>query len=370
MMAKVRINRWVAALIMTCALPVQAQTLGIGDAAPKLEVKAFVKGEPVSELEPGKNYVVEFWATWCGPCRTSIPHLSDLQKKNPKVTFIGVSISEPDQAKVKPFVDEMGDKMAYRVAIDLVPEKEKDSQGVMAKTWMTAAGQNGIPTAFIVNTEGKIAWIGHPMAMEKPLEKVIAGTWDLKEAREEQRKASEAQHQAVEVQKKLMKFQSKLTSAFKAGDPKKLVAVIDEVIGEVPMAEMMFGPMKLNALIKLDEQDKALEYAKTLARSELSKSAQGMNGLAWAIVDPDAGIKPSSKLVEFAVESARRADELAESKDAAIADTLAKAYFDSGAVAKAIETQERAVRLAKGSQYEPLIDELKGRLDKYKKTAK
>ena len=54
----------------------------------------------------------------------------------------------------------------------------------MAKTWMEASGQNGIPTAFIVNKEGKIAWIGHPMEMERPLEKIIAGTWDLKTAAE------------------------------------------------------------------------------------------------------------------------------------------------------------------------------------------
>ena len=74
--------------------------------------------------------------------------------------------------------------------------------------------------------------------------------------------------------------------------------------------------MKLTALIKLDEQDKALEYAKKLSKSELSKQAEGLNGLAWAIIDPDAGIKPSAKLIEFAVETARRADEMAEGKDA------------------------------------------------------
>ena len=128
--------------------------------------------------------------------------------------------------------------------------------------------------------------------------------------------------------------------------------------------------MKLTALIKLDEQEKALDYAKKLAKSDLGKQAQGLNGLAWAIVDPDAGIKPSSKLIEFAVETARRADELAEAKDAGIADTLAKAYFDSGDVAKAVETQERAVRLAKGSKYEPAIGEFTDRLEKYKKKAK
>ena len=72
---------------------VMAQTLKVGDPAPKIEVKSFVKGEPVKTFEAGKTYVVEFWATWCGPCKTSIPHLSELQKKHPAVTFIGVSVS-------------------------------------------------------------------------------------------------------------------------------------------------------------------------------------------------------------------------------------------------------------------------------------
>ncbi len=113
-------------------------------------------------------------STWWGPCRTSIPRLTELQKKNSNVAFIGVSAFERDQSKVKPFVEEMGDKMAYRVAVDDVGDKQKGSEGAMAKTWMTAAGQNGIPTAFIINKEGKIAWIGHPMSMDEPLEKITA----------------------------------------------------------------------------------------------------------------------------------------------------------------------------------------------------
>ncbi len=359
----VRTSLFVALLLGSAALPVQADTLGLGDPAPRLEVKSFVKGEPISEFEPGKNYVVEFWATWCGPCKTSIPHLTELQKKNPGVPFIGVSVWEQDQEKVKPFVEEMGDKMAYRVAMDAVPEKEKAHEGAMAKGWMTASGQNGIPTAFIINKEGKIAWIGHPMEMEKPLEKIIAGTWDLKEAREEKKKAAEQQA-------KFMKVQSKLVAALKSGDPKKLVTVIDEVLSEVPAMAAMVGPMKLTALIKLDEQDKALEFARELGKSDLSKQANGLNALAWAIVDPDAGIKPSAKLIEFAVETAGRADEKAESKDPAIADTLAKAYFDAGQKAKAVETQERAIRLLKGSPFEAQIDEFKERLEKYKGAVK
>jgi tetratricopeptide (TPR) repeat protein len=184
----------------------------------------------------------------------------------------------------------------------------------------------------------------------------------LNAVRDEQRKAAEAQG-------KQTKMQSKLVTALRAGDPKNLVAVIDEIVGELPTAELMVGPMKLTALIKLDEQDKALEYAKKLSKSELSKQAQGLNGLAWAIVDPDAGLKPSAKLIEFALETARRADEMADGKDGAIADTLGKAYFDSGNAKKAVETQERALRLMKDAGAKE-DQGMKDRLEQYQKAAK
>src|SRR5882724_10852622 len=122
-------------LLTGIAFRASAAPLSLGDPAPKIEVKEFVKGGPVKSFEKGKIYVVEFWATWCGPCRTSIPHLSELQKKHKDVVFIGVSVFERDPSKVKPFVEEMGEKMAYRVATDDA-EEGKASEGKMAKNWM------------------------------------------------------------------------------------------------------------------------------------------------------------------------------------------------------------------------------------------
>ncbi|MFO0958855.1 MAG: TlpA disulfide reductase family protein [Isosphaeraceae bacterium] len=107
-------------------------------------VKEFLKGEPVLAFEPGKTYVVEFWATWCGPCLATIPHLTDLQKKYKDITFIGVSIWEDEPKEVAPFVKEMGDKMDATSPSMPIPDGAK-TRGRRWPTWMDAAGEEGIP---------------------------------------------------------------------------------------------------------------------------------------------------------------------------------------------------------------------------------
>ena len=128
----------------------QVQTSG--EPAAALAVAHWVKGEPV-DVSSGVH-VVEFWATWCPPCRTSIPHLTEIQEKYEDRGVKIVGISNEDLATVKPFVKKMGDKMAYTVAIDA---------GGTSKGYMTKYGINGIPHAFVVK-DGAVVWHGHPMA--------------------------------------------------------------------------------------------------------------------------------------------------------------------------------------------------------------
>lgn len=142
----------------------------LGMSAPPLQVAQWVKGQPVAlSVARGTNVVVvEFWATWCPPCRASIPHLTDLQQKFKErgVVFVGLS-NEPLET-VKPFVAQMGGKMNYTVAID---DNDKTSAA-----YMGAFGIDGIPHAFVVDKSGAISWHGHPMSgLDQAIEKALAG---------------------------------------------------------------------------------------------------------------------------------------------------------------------------------------------------
>ena len=170
-----------ASAIQTTA---KVRELSVGDPAPPLEVARWIKGAKIDRFEPGKVYVLDFWATWCGPCIESFPQLTRLQKQyaDKGVTVIGVSVWEEDQSAVEPFVRARSDAMGFSVAIDLVPPQAENAKkgagaGKTADAWMKAAGKSLVPTVFIVGRDGKIAWIGAPKDLDEPLARVAAGTW-------------------------------------------------------------------------------------------------------------------------------------------------------------------------------------------------
>jgi thiol-disulfide isomerase/thioredoxin len=169
-----------AALLLSLhhAAAAEAKPLRVGDPAPALAPGSWAQGEAVTSFAPGTAYVVEFWATWCGPCRATIPHLDQLHRafKDKGLVVIGQNVWERDQAQVAPFIAKMGDKMTYRVALDT-------ADGTMAKTWMEASGSQGIPTAFLVDRAGVVVWIDHPAKLnEAMLSSLLAGTFDPKAA--------------------------------------------------------------------------------------------------------------------------------------------------------------------------------------------
>lgn len=353
-----------ALMLAICHSCLLAEELTLGSKAPKLEVQKFIKGEDVEKFEKGKIYVVELWATWCGPCRETIPHLTELQKKHEEVTFIGVAVLEEDPKAVGEFVDEMGKKMDYRVTLDLVPEGGEASEGKVVKNWMEPADLQGIPAAFIINGESKIAWIGHPAEMEEPLAQIVEGKWDLAA---EAKKISDAKAllkkiEALQVQ--LRKLYIKFTED---SQPDELLTALDQAAKDLPNQAIQFQLARFQVLSQVkDRAEDAIATADDLLKSDAGEEWQLLEHLARIIVDPDRDSKADSKLVKLALKLAVKADDLTDKENPGVAHTLAKAYFDNGDFAKAVSTQERVVELAAGTPAAADPD-VKKRLKQYKK---
>ncbi len=148
-----------------CSAVLTAGAAKIGDAAPELKADKWIQGDAV-EIKKGQITVVEFWATWCPPCRTSIPHLNDLYKKYKDMGVAIVGISDEKEKTVQSFVKKMGAEMEYPVAIGTAETQAG---------YMSAFRVGGIPHAFVVDADGKFAWQGHPMdGLDKAIETELA----------------------------------------------------------------------------------------------------------------------------------------------------------------------------------------------------
>lgn len=319
-------------------------TLKVGDKAPKLQNGKWIQGGPVTDFKAGKVYLVEFWATWCGPCKASIPHLNEIHNKykDQGLVVIGQDCWENDDAKVAPFVKDKGEKMTYCVALD---DKTSSQRGMMAETWMAAAGRNGIPSAFLVDTKGYIAWIGHPLELkEKLIEEVLAGNFDIK-------RAAEAYTRKLELDGQMRTLYAALGKAMQTKDwdaANLKVAEADKMLPEEQRGSLDRARME----IALGQKDYPAFYKLVSKISDADKdSALQQNELAWRILTDKTIEERDLKLAETL---ATRANDAAKGKDAGILDTLARAMFMQGKKEEAIELQAKAVRLAEADQKESL----------------
>lgn len=147
----------------------------IGEPAPPLLLKEWIKGQPVT-IQPGTNiYVVEIWATTSLPSRSSIVTLDQIQKRFQTNGVVVVGVSDEPVEKIKDFVKQNGTNIEYAIAAD--------DDHKTALSYMTPITQRGIPYAFVVGTNGTVLWHGSPLAgLNQVLERITSGKYDAARA--------------------------------------------------------------------------------------------------------------------------------------------------------------------------------------------
>jgi len=309
------IRLFVTALACLLIIPVTG-ALEVGGAAPDLAIAKVLKGAEIKPAlkDSGAITVVEFWATWCGPCRQSIPHLTELQAKYKDKNVRIIGITDETEAQVAGFVKDQGDAMDYTVALD------KDR-----KTWEAYAvpfGVSGIPHAFVVDAAGTLLWHGHPMAgLDEVLAKAVEGDLDANSAREQA--ATDALQK--ELGELTMIWAQEYLVLSKYGRDKAGADQIGKKILECGYLDGVFYS----------------QFAWTMLNSE---------GLAL-------------RDLPYMLKVAELANALAKGESADILDTLALAQFRAGSAEQAVTTQERAIALCKNDE---LMVQLKERLAQYK----
>ncbi|NBV45797.1 MAG: TlpA family protein disulfide reductase [Planctomycetia bacterium] len=334
----------------------RADELAVGSKAPAIDIEHWVqkagrdadgKFAPITEFAPGQVYVVEFWATWCPPCRTSMPHLSKLQEEYGEKGVTIISVSDEDLETVEKFLetDAEGGKTYGEVTKNYLLTTDPD--GSVSRAYMEAAGQNGIPCAFIVGKTGEIEWIGHPMQMDAPLEGIVAGTFDREAFAAAAREMKEVQTRFREV-----------VALMQGGKPAEAVALIDGWIPELKSTEVKGRLRSIRQSIAMQAGGALALEAFGAAAKDADGSAEQLNELAWNVVmAANAGMDVSKDLVAAAVVAAERGLVL-EPKNGNLLDTLAHLYAQQGDLEKALATQRKALENASEASTESIRDYL------------
>ncbi|MDX2114618.1 MAG: redoxin domain-containing protein [Planctomycetota bacterium] len=293
-------------------LPFRPYALMVGDPAPKIEFRDWILGDPITSFEKGKVYVVALWETQVDSAGPHLEQLTRLQNQyaDQGLVCIGVSVNGPKNTseRIHRFVFNEGRKIGVHIAIDPLR--------VSHDFWLYPTGRTTIPVTFIINREGRVAFIGQMPEFDAPFREIIDDVQDLRAA---------------------------------------AIHYYESILSGWGYANFLD---QLNRKLYVEAYNKARSISDGIGFNHWAVQSN----IAWTIVDPRA--TPEKQDLELALRAATRASELTGDKEPETLDTLARVHFVRGEIDRAIEVQTRAVAVAYSA---PQRARLQRTLDEYQK---
>ncbi len=335
--------------------PVQAASLlTIGSTAPSLNISDWLQPEEgkypkVNQFEPGNVYVVEFWATWCGPCIQSMPHLAKLQEEyaDRKVQIISVSDESVDEVKEflkRPAGNKDGEAITFE-QLTSAYSLTTDPDGSTKTAYPDAAKQNGIPCAFIVGKDGKIEWIGHPMEMDEPLAQVVEDRWN-RDAFAQQYNEEKGLDSLKEMLAELL--QNPTDSGPSAKKIDTAFRTLDDFFAKLKTPSIIKQTrfLKFDLLIQFRSDDPAtLEVGREVFKDFSARPIE-LHSLTWGIYEfANAGHLKNPALVEEALKATEAVlPRVPSEQRGTVLDTIAHLQYKVGDIESALKSAREAAK--------------------------
>lgn len=293
----------------------------------------------VETLSEGKVYMVEFWATWCGPCMGQIPGIAELQAEFPEQLQV-ISVTNEPPETVREFMSLQYDRTSPETFGDFLNQYSvvADPDQSIANDWLKY-GPGSIPFAFVVGKTGEIEIADHPVVIQSVIGKIIDGTWDRDAYYARQKK-----RQGLDRRVSLAIRESRLEDAF------DLSRGLEDLYEDDEKVELRFR-RSLIAMRVNSEEGNAF-FKESLERFKDEEGADA--ALVWAVVEMKRGDENPSKEILDISENwlKKKIPDMPESSEedramkAATIDILAALLFEREKVDEAIELQQQAVKLS------------------------
>jgi thiol-disulfide isomerase/thioredoxin len=350
----------------TPELPKKPKKLAVGDPAPPLKVHKWLTGKETT-FEKGKVYIVEFWATWCGPCIVSMPHLNQLLEEYQSNGLTVIATTNTDEQgntlqAVEKFIAGPGKKYGFTYAFC--------NDDATYDAYMTASGREGIPASFVVDREGKIAFMGHPAELDDVIPRLLDGKWQGRDSLEEIKTEKES------LDNILRKVPTAADAAEKANAGKDeatiskavqeaAAAAAAKILEELPSYEKLYPyrakqslyqAAKLAVMLQARKYDDAVKQSESLLTlASKKKDAQLLGHIRsfWT----NKALNPDRKTIQIAVRAAEAAYELDQPNLSSLLG-LAEAHYAAGNAVKGKEFGDKAIKLSENAQQREAVEKV------------
>lgn len=315
-----------------------ADGLAVGDPAPPLDGERWVIGAAIDRCGPGAIHAVTFFDLHSRPCREALRHLGRIATRHAGrgVVMVGIHSAGPEGDGEWPsLLAELGLPRAWHIGVDRHPARRRrgtddDQPGMTWQAWMSAADEDGIPTTFVVDATGHVAWIGHPLdGLDEVIDGLLAGTFAPLDEADAARRAALLEEDA--------------RTAIERREWDRAVRLVEELATVQPRLAGRAAALVVDILL-FQKNDRAAGCAAALGLLDgpAAHDAELLNDIAHTILDRHAA---DPHAVAVAVRLASRADALVDHANPWVLDTLARGRFLSGDRAAAVALQKEAVDL-------------------------